>query len=153
MNNMKWILTAVLVTFLASGVFSGQSKGQKCLALEGDYVLQGEDGQVHISIRQDGCTNIAIIRETGYLGKITREEHRFRVDGTTQPDSGWYGGTEKYQGTAHFTPSELRIELRALDGTMRTMLFSLTPKGDLLEDSLTNGKRLGGGPTVAKRQK
>jgi len=117
-------------------------------------MLQGEDGQVHISISQDGCSRITIIRNTGYLGKITQEKHSFRLDGSSQPDSEWFGdGREKYQARPRFTPTSLRIDLTAQNGTMYTMILSLTPNGDLIEDFLAEGKRIGGGPTIAKRQK
>ena len=155
---MKWTFSAALLMLMVVcvpfGILASQAAvAAKCPALAGNYVLQGEDGQVHISIKQDQCKTITITRDTGYLGKVTSEVHTYRVDGTTQPDSGWYGGDEKYQGTARFTPTSLRIELRANDGSTRTMLFSLTPRRDLIEDALTNGERLGGGPTVATRQK
>ena len=87
---MKWILSALLM-LIAVGVPFGISASQatgaaKCPVLAGNYVLQCEDGQVKISIKQDQCKSITITRDTGYLGKVTREVHTYRVDGTPQPD-------------------------------------------------------------------
>jgi hypothetical protein len=112
-------------------------------------VIQGEDGQVHISIEQQGCERATIVRESGYLGTITTEKHALKLDGTVQDDSPWWGSQDQYKSSAVFNGSALQIEAKTATSTL-TMIYSLTPEGDLLEDALSNGRR-SGGPLVAKR--
>ena len=123
----------------------------KCLDVSGKYVIQGEDGQVHISILQERCDRATIRRDSGYLGKITSEEHVLKLDGTVQEDSPWLGSTDRYETSAKFNNSALQIEARTGKGSTLTMIYSLTPDGDLREDALINGRS--GGSFVAKREK
>src|SRR5262249_28888427 len=125
---------------------------RKCPDLSGKYMIQGEDGQVHISIEQEQCDRVTIRRESGYLGTITSEKHVLKLDGTVQDNSPWFGGTEHYETSAKFNDSALRIEARTTTGSTLTMIYSLTPDGDLLIDDIINGRRAGG-PVVARRQK
>ena len=122
----------------------------KCLDVSGKYMIQGEDGQVHISILQERCDRAIIRRDSGYLGKITSEEHVLKLDGTVQEDSPWLGSTDQYKTSVKFNKSALQIGARTTGSTL-TMIYSLTPEGDLLEDALINGRRPGG-PLAAKRQ-
>jgi len=121
-----------------------------CPLIAGKYVIQGEDGQVHISIEQEGCDRVTIVRESGYLGTITTERHVLKLDGAVQDDSPWLGSGEQYQSSVKFNESALQIEAKTTNDTL-TMTYSLTQEGDLLEDALTNGRRAGG-PVVAKRE-
>jgi hypothetical protein len=115
-------------------------------------MIQGEDGQVHISILQERCDRITIRRDSGYLGKITSEEHVLKLDGTVQDDSSWLGSTDRYETSAKFNDSVLQIEARSTTtGSTLTMIYSLTSDGDLREEALINGRS--GGWMVAKRQK
>ncbi len=114
-------------------------------------MIQGEDGQVHISILQERCDRAIIRRDSGYLGKITSEEHVLKLDGTVQEDSPWLGSTDRYETSAKFNHSALQIEARTSTGRTLTMIYSLTPEGDLREEALINGRS--GGSVVAKRQK
>jgi hypothetical protein len=123
----------------------------ECLDVSGKYMFQGEDGQVHISILQERCDRATIRRDSGYLGKITSEEHVLKLDGTVQEDSPWLGSTDRYETSAKFNRSALQIEARTTTGRTLTMIYSLTPEGDLREDALINGRP--GGGIVAKRQK
>jgi hypothetical protein len=122
----------------------------ECLDVSGKYMSQGEDGQVHISILQERCDRATIRRDSGYLGKITSEEHVLKLDGTVQEDSPWLGSTDRYETSAKFNRSALQIEARTTAGRTLTMIYSLTPEGDLREDALINGRP--GGGIVAKRQ-
>lgn len=123
----------------------------ECLDVSGKYMFQGEDGQVHISILQERCDRAIIRRDSGYLGKITSEEHVLKLDGTVQADSPWLGSTDRYQTSAKFNHSALQIEARTATGGTLTMIYSLTSEGDLREEALINGRP--GGSIVAKRQK
>ena len=128
------------------------STAPKCSDLSGKYMIQGEDGQVHISIEQERCDRVTIRRESGYLGTITSEKHVLKLDGTVQEDSPWFGSTNQYKTSAKFNNSALQIEARTTTGSTLTMIYSLTPEGDLLIDDILNGRRAGG-PVVAKRQR
>jgi hypothetical protein len=122
-----------------------------CLDVSGKYMFQGEDGQVHISILQERCDRAIIRRDSGYLGKITSEEHVLKLDGTVQYDSPWLGSTDPYETSAKFNDSSLQIEARTTTSGTLTMIYSLTSEGDLREEALINGRP--GGSVVAKLQK
>jgi hypothetical protein len=124
----------------------------ECPDLSGRYMIQGEDGQVHISIQQERCDRITIRREIGYLGTITGETHVLKLNGTAQDDPPWFGGTEQYKTSAKFNDAVLQIEGTSNAGTTLTVIYSLNLEGDLLEKVVING-RGGGAPTVAKREK
>src|SRR5262245_21513646 len=81
---------------------TGAVATRKCPDLSGKYMIQGEDGQVHISIEQEQCDRVTIHRESGYLGTITSEKHVLKLDGTVQDNSPWFGGTEHYETSAKF---------------------------------------------------
>ena len=123
----------------------------KCLDVSGKYMFQGEDGQVHISILQERCDRATIRRDSGYLGKITSEEHVLKLDGTVQEDSPWLGSADRYETSAKFNHSALQIEARTTRGSTLTMIYSLTSESDLREEALINGRP--GGSILAKRQK
>src|SRR3954466_10037116 len=72
----------------------------ECPDLSGKYMIQGEDGQVHVSILQEHCDSAIVRRDSGYLGKITSEEHVLKLDGTVQKDSPWLGSTDRYESSA-----------------------------------------------------
>src|SRR5262249_48543334 len=118
----------------------------------GRYVIQGEDGQVHISIEQERCDGATIQRESNYLDTITSEKHVLKLDGTVQADSPWMGSTDQYKTSAKFNNSAMQIEARTTTGSTLTIIYSLTPEGDLLIDDFVNGRRTDG-PLVAKRRK
>ena len=74
-----------------------------------------------------------------------------KLDGTVQEDSPWLGSTDRYETSAKFNHSALQIEAKTATGRTLTMIYSLTPEGDLREDALINGRS--GGSLVARRQK
>jgi len=114
-------------------------------------MIQGEDGEVHISVKQERCDRINIVRNSGYLGTITSEVHMLKLDGKVQEDSPWMGSADQYKTSAKFDGSVLQLQARTPRGTTLTMIYSLTPDRDLLEDVLIDGRRHGG-PLAAKRQ-
>src|SRR5262245_56324689 len=121
----------------------------KCPDLSGRYMIQGEDGQVYISIEQKLCDRASIRREIGYLGTKIGEKHLLKLDGTVQEDPQWFGEAEPYKTSAEFNDSALHIEARGNSRSTLTMIYSLTPEGDLLEEVFLNGR--GAGSAVAKR--
>lgn len=144
-NGPRWILLIILLAVASAAMASPE-----CPNLSGNYMIQGEDGQVHIAIEQHECDRINIVRKSGYLGKITSETHILKLDGKDQKDLSWLGGREQYMTSAKFVGSELQIKARTAGGSTLTMIYSLTPGGDLLEEAVTDRR---GVPVVAKRQK
>lgn len=130
--------------------------GAQCPNLSGAYVLQGEDGQVHISIRQRGCESITIVRKTGYPDTpMVSETHALTLDGKTQPDAPWYGESARQVRTsAKFVRSELVIEAKAARDLARTVIYSLNSDRDLQEETLIDRRGDSrASPSVAKRQR
>jgi hypothetical protein len=135
-----------MVIAIASATDNASANAQ-CPNLSGKYVVQGEDGQVHLVIDQHECDRIHIVEKSNYLGTISTETHTLKLDGKEQKDSGWMGGTEEYRTSAKFVGSSLQIEAKTLSGSTLRIIYSLTRARDLLEDAGTNGR------VVAKRQK
>jgi hypothetical protein len=139
-NRPQWI---ALMTAAISVAATGHAQASpQCPNLSGNYMIQGEDGQVHISIDQHECDRITIVRKSGYLGKITSETHILKLDGKDQKDSPWLGGREQLRTSAKFVGSKLEVKARTSSGSTLALIYSLTSSGDLLEGEL-----------VAKRQK
>ncbi len=111
-----------------------------CPILSGNYLFQGEDGQVHISIKQRGCGRIEIVRKSSYLGTVTAEAHSLRLNGHEQRDASRYGSREQHTTSARFVKSELHIEARTIGGPILTVIYYLTPSRDLVEDTRTGGQ-------------
>ena len=132
-------------------VTDGVTVRSQCPDLSGNYMIQGEDGEVHISVKQERCDRINIVRNSGYPGTITSEVHVLKLDGKVQEDSPWMGSADQYKTSAKFDGSVLQLQARTPRGTTLTMIYSLTPDRDLLEDVLIDGRRHGG-PLAAKRQ-
>src|SRR6266850_2747405 len=115
MLNRRRLITLTISVFWLSACSTGRSTQQtetdavattpQCPDLAGRYVIQGEDGQVHISIEQEGCARATIVRESGYLGTITPEKHVLKLDGTAREDSPWLGSTDRYKTSAKFDKS------------------------------------------------
>jgi hypothetical protein len=137
---------------------SAPTAGAQCPNLSGAYVLQGEDGQVHISIRQRRCDSITVVRKTSYLDTpIVSETHALMLDGKAQPDVPWYGESPRQVRTsAKFVGSELVIEAKAAGDLPLTVIYSLNSDRDLQEESVIDRNRRGNrraSPSVAKRQR
>lgn len=139
-NRRQWVILVAMATSLTAT--RDATGSPKCPNLSGNYMIQGEDGQVHISIDQRRCDRITIVRKSGYLGKITFEKHTLNLDGIDQKDSPWLGGSEQFRTSARFVGSKLEVKARTSSGSTLTLIYSLTSSSDLLEGEL-----------VAKRQK
>jgi hypothetical protein len=86
---MKSLLMAIALCLVAASASA-------CPNLSGHYVLQGEDGDVHYTVRQSGCTRVEIDRTNTYLGKTSAVETQvFIVDGKPHGKDGtidhWVG--------------------------------------------------------------
>src|SRR2546422_3072332 len=132
-------------------VTDGVTVRSQCPDLSGNYMIQGEDGEVHISVKQERCDRINIVRNSGYPGTITSEVHMLKLDGKVQEDSPWMGSADQYKTSAKFDGSVLQLQARTPRGTTLRMIYSLTPDRHLLEDVLIDGRRHGG-PLAARRQ-
>lgn len=142
-NRLKWITLAITAISLLP--VPNASAGPQCPNLSGDYLLQGEDGQVRITIDQLDCDRVDIIRKNNYMGTLTSEKHALKLDGKEQEDSPWLGGAEQCRTVARFVGAELQVKAKTSGGSTLTTIYSLTRLGDLLEN--------GGVPVVAKRQR
>ncbi len=140
----------VIVAAISLAATNNATASPQCPNLSGDYIIQGEDGQVNIAIQQHECDRINIVRKSNYLGRITSEKHMLKLDGKDQQDSPWLGGTEQYTTSAKFVGSELRVKARTTNRSTLTMIYSLTPARDLLEATVTDHQRV---PVLAKREK
>jgi hypothetical protein len=149
-----WFLLPISARQVRSQNAQEVTPSVQCPSLSRKYVIQGEDGQVHISIEQQGCNRVTIARDSWYLGKLRSEKHVLQLDGIVRDDSAWLGSAGRHKTSAKFDGATLRVEVR-VDGNMLTLIYSLTPERDLIEDSLLNGRRTGlpAVPLVGKRQK
>jgi hypothetical protein len=107
-----------------------------CPDLSGQYVIQGEDGQVRVTITQKGCEEIRIDRTANYHGKTTTEQHNLKIDGKFQGDTPWLGGSDRVQTSAKFISAALEIVVRPLSARTDTefsarFLYVLRSSGDL----------------------
>ncbi|MEO8661895.1 MAG: hypothetical protein ABI693_25740 [Bryobacteraceae bacterium] len=121
-----------------------------CLDLSGNYVIQGEDGRVHISITQHQCDRITIVRKSTYLGKLTTERHTLTLDGVNRKDTPWFGSREQGRTSARFVGAELQVKTQT-SGAALTLTYTLNPTGDLLEETGQTGVAIA--PMIAKREK
>lgn len=147
-NRPQWI--ALIIAAISLAATHDITASPQCPNLSGNYTIQGEDGQVQIAIDQHECDRINIVRKNNYLGIMTSETHTLKLDGKDQNDSPWLGSTGQYRTSAKFVGSELQVKARTTAGSTLTMIYSLTPTRDLLEEALINRR---GVPVVAKRQK
>ncbi len=144
-NRQNWIAFLLAAASLAAAQKTPDQP--PCPNLSGNYVAQGEDGQVHIAITQHECDRIEIIRKSNYLGTMTSETHSLMLDGKERKDSPWLGGAEQDTTSARFIGSQLQVTTRTNRGSTLTMVYSLNAARDLVEEA-----RGRGGPRVAKRQ-
>lgn len=82
------------------------ASARACPNLSGHYVLQGEDGEVHYTVIQQGCDRVEIQRTDTYLGeKSAVETQVFIVDGKPHGKAGtinhWVGDRLQIGPTAN----------------------------------------------------
>ena len=104
-----------------------------------------------ISIRQNDCNRIAIVRNTGYLGTTTSEKHVLRLDGKEQADTAWFGGLKRHRTAAGFVGHELLVNTKAVGDIAITIIYSLNSDRDLQE--AVDAGRGRGLPVVATRKR
>ena len=126
----------------------------RCPDFSGRYMIQGEDGQVFITITQQGCRQMTVERTNNYLGTITKERHTLKLDGVLHPDSSWYGGTDKEKSSAKFVSGKLELVVASASSgkVFWKESWEFLPDGNIAmkndaDDAFAHG------PTVAKKQK
>jgi hypothetical protein len=142
-------LLALMRTVLFLAAAPALLAASRCPDLSGAYLLQGEDGQVRISIKQHNCDRIVIVRENNYLGTITSETHTLALDGKEHPDTPWLGARKPGQTSARFQGSELWIETKTAGDATLAMIYSLTADRDLQAKAGEGGRQ--GSPSIATR--
>src|SRR6185312_7637519 len=81
--------------FIIAFCFVATSAGA-CPNLAGRYLLHGEDGVVHYTVRQKGCERVDIDRAATYLGKTSKVNTKeFIVDGKPH---GKFGTVSRWLG-------------------------------------------------------
>jgi len=103
------IAIALIALPLATRLAAGQAG---CPVLSGRYIIQGEDGQVRLSIRQHGCQDIVIDRQSNYLEKTSTERDELTLDGAYHATQPWLGGRGTWEMAAHFVPEGLETFAR-----------------------------------------
>ena len=124
---MRKVIGLVLV---GTGLLLAQAP---CPNLSGRYRVEGEDGQVLITVAQQGCYGITIERQTDYLGKFSKERHRLVLDGKWRADSPWFGGLDKWRTSAKFAGSLLKVHIIGPSGSTVEVWYGLTPDRNLFE--------------------
>jgi len=106
---MRWLLAGVvlLMPLIGSGSTSAQAA---CPDLTGRYVMQYEDGRVHITIAQSRCASLQLDTSSQYLHEpVVAARHKLRLDGELHEDTGWIGSTAKQVTSAKFRDGILEI--------------------------------------------
>jgi hypothetical protein len=126
----------------------------RCPDFSGKYMNQGEDGQVFYTITQQGCQQMTIERTNNYLGTITKERHKVKLDGVFHPDSSWYGGRDKEKSSAKFVSGKLELVVASASSgkIFWKEAWEFLPDGNI---AMRNdaGHALENSPMVAQRQK
>lgn len=133
---------------------------KRCPNFSGKYLIQGEDGQVHISIKQTGCERIIYKRESNYLEEKSFDRHDLRLDGIPRNDASWIGETDKEMISAQFVGAVLDVSVWKRGSTKarhHTLLYlvkyEMLPNGDLTDVGCYHGEIHCGPGLIAVRQK
>lgn len=95
---MRWlpagaVLLVLMVLIPGGGATSAQAA---CPDLTGRYVMQYEDGRMHVTIAQVRCESMQIDTRSQYRYEpVVAGRHKLRLDGEFREDTGWNGSTSK----------------------------------------------------------
>jgi hypothetical protein len=95
---MRWLVAGAMALVLMLPILSGGSASAQaaCPNLTGRYVMQYEDGRVHVTIAQVRCESMQIDTRSQYLHEpAVIGRHKLRLDGEFRADTGWNGSTSK----------------------------------------------------------
>jgi len=105
----------------------------------GNYVLQGEDGRVYVSISQTDCTRVDITWKSSLFPNETSVKHHLVLDGQFHSDPGWFGIGGVGQSAASLTEATLEITTNPGRYGLRLRLL---PDGDLCINGESRAARL-----------
>jgi hypothetical protein len=96
------------MTFLTLLLLLQQSASPRipCPDLSGNYVIQGEDGRVYVSIVQNRCKRVAIEWNNN---PSARSKHVLVLDGQFHADGGWFGFRGRQLTSAQLHSDKLEI--------------------------------------------
>jgi hypothetical protein len=134
----------IVISFLAPALVFAD----RCPDLSGKYMIQSEDGQVHLAIDQDECLQITIERTTNHSGaKATKEKHTFALDGVLHPGA-WNGAPEGGRSSAKFVSGKLELTVASATGEVISK-----ETWQLLPDKSIEIKDMTGRTMLAKKQR
>jgi hypothetical protein len=109
---MRWLLAgAVLVVLMPEGGSASAQAG--CPDLTGRYVMQYEDGRVHVTIAQVRCESLQLDTRSQYLHEpVVVGRHKLRLDAEFHDDTGWNGSTAKQLTSTKLRDGILEIVTR-----------------------------------------
>lgn len=88
--------TVLLVLMLLIPSAGSTSAQAACPDLTGRYVMQYEDGRVHVTIVQVRCESLQLDTRSQYLHEpVVIGRHKLRLDGQFREDTGWNGSMSK----------------------------------------------------------
>jgi hypothetical protein len=125
-----------------------------CPDLSGKYVIQGEDGRVHITIVQTHCKRVAIEWNNN---PTADSKHTLPLDGRFRVDSGWFGFRERLLTAAQMHPDGLEIIAKPASSADTSVflwkhMLELLPNGDLCA-RLLDSRGKPASPMLAARRK
>jgi hypothetical protein len=115
----------------------------RCPDLSGKYMIQSDEGGVHLAIDQDECLQITIER---ILGK-SKEKRTFALDGVLHPGA-WKEAGEKGKSAAKFVSGKLELTVTSASGEIVSK-----ETWQLMPDKSIEIKDINGRITHAKRQR
>ena len=119
----------------------------RCPDLSGKYMIQSEDGQMHLTIDQDECLQITIERTTNPSGKNVKEKHTFALDGVLHPGA-WNGAGGSARSSAKFVSGKLELTIASATGEVLSK-----ETWQLLPDKNIEIKDINGGTKLVKKQR
>jgi hypothetical protein len=114
---MRWLLAGGAPLVLSLLIISGGSTSAQaaCPDLTGRYVMQYEDGRVHVTIAQVRCESMQLEMRSQYKYEpVVCGRHKLRLDGEFREDTGWNGSTSKQLTSTKLRDGILEIVTKPL---------------------------------------
>ena len=108
-----------------------------CPNLSGNYIIQGEDGRVYITIVQTGCKRMTMVwNNVSYANAPSPSRHLLALDGQFHVDAGWFGFRDPVLTSARLRSGKLEIvakQAHSADSTafLWKHVIEPLPSGDL----------------------
>jgi hypothetical protein len=98
------------LSYLILSLFPAVNAQTVCPDLSGRYVMQYEDGRVHVTIAQVRCESMQLDTRSQYLHEpVVTGRHKLRLDGEFREDTGWNGSTARQMTSAKLRDGVLEI--------------------------------------------